>query len=262
MNRLKDKVTVIYGNGGVGAKVAKSFAAEGAKVYLVGRNSSKLKAIANAAGSGERIVTSSLDALNEVEVEEHIAQVISESGRIDVSFNATGLPQTAYQGTPLAELTVENFLKPITTYSMSHFITARAAVKRMVPQGEGMILMNTPSPSRISVPFMGGMPSTWSSIEALSRTISAEYGPKGIRSVCILTSAMPDTPLIDEVYSLHANAHGITYDQFHNLMESKSHNRRLTSIADLANAAIFLASDESRAMTGTIFNLTSGIVVH
>lgn len=122
--------------------------------------------------------------------------------------------------------------------------------------------MNTPSPSRMSVPFMGGMPSTWSSIEALSRTISAECGPLGVRSVCILTSAMPDTPLIDEVYSLHAKAHGIDYKQFHALMESKTHTKKLASIHDLANAAVFAASDEGKAITGTILNLTAGLVIN
>ncbi|HEX2682780.1 MAG TPA: SDR family oxidoreductase, partial [Ferruginibacter sp.] len=180
----------------------------------------------------------------------------------DISFNATGLPQTGHQGTALTALTVENFLRPITAYAQPHFITARAALKRMVSQKQGVILMNTPSPSRMSVPFMGGMPSTWSSIEALSRTISAECGPLGVRSVCILTSAMPDTPLIDEVYSLHAKAHGIDYKQFHTLMEGKTHTKKLASIHDLANAAVFAASDEGKAITGTILNLTAGLVIN
>lgn len=261
MNRLKNKIAVIYGAGGVGATVAKAFAAEGAKVYLASRNITQLKAVAESDGSG-LINIASLDASDENAVEDHLKQLVDEEGKIDVSFNAIGIPQTGHQGTAFIELSVENFLKPVTIYSQSHFITARAAAKYMVSQGEGLILMNTPSPSRISVPFMGGMPSAWSSVEALSRTISAECGSKGVRSVCILTSAMPDTPLIDEVYNLHANAHGIDYNQFHAIMESKTHTKRLTSIQDLAKAAVFLASDDGVAITGTILNLTSGIVVN
>jgi NAD(P)-dependent dehydrogenase (short-subunit alcohol dehydrogenase family) len=263
MNRLKNKVAVIYGDGGVASAVAKEFAKEGAHVFLAGRTSSKLEAIAKEiSGNGGVIETEMLDALNEEQVEEHLNEVENKTGKIDISFNAIGLPQTGHQGTAFTELTLENYLHPITYYSQSHFITAKAAIKRMIKQRGGVILMNTPSPSRISVPFMGGMPATWSAIEALSRTISAECGVYGVRSVCILTSAMPDTPLIDEVYGLHAKAHGIDYKQFHAGMESKTHTKRLTSIQDLAIAAVFAASDEGRSLTGTILNLTSGLVVN
>ncbi|WP_205513582.1 SDR family NAD(P)-dependent oxidoreductase [Longitalea arenae] len=263
MDRLKNKVAVIYGDGAVGGAVAKAFAIEGAKVFLTGRTKWKLDTIAkDIQANGGQVEVFELDALNETAVEEHINEVEKEAGSIDISFNAIGLPQTGHQGTALAELTIDNFVQPIITYSRSHFITARAAVRKMVKQRHGVILMNTPSPSRISVPFMGGMPSTWSSIEALSRTISAECGVHGVRSVCILTTAMPDTPLIDEVYNLHANAYGIDYKQFHAGMEAKTHLKQLSSIKDLANAAVFAASDEGRSITGTVLNLTAGLVVH
>jgi NAD(P)-dependent dehydrogenase (short-subunit alcohol dehydrogenase family) len=263
MDRLKNKVAVIYGDGSVGSAVAKEFAKQGAYVFLVGRTLWKLEAaVKEISNNGGVIETKIVDALNEDEVNEHLNEVENKAGKIDISFNAVGLPQIGLQGTAFTELTVENFLRPITYYSQSHFITAKAAVKRMIKQKQGVVIMNTPSPSRISVPFMGGMPATWSAIEALSRTISAECGPYGVRSVCILTSAMPDTPLIDEVYSLHAKAHGIDYQQFHTIMESKTHTKRLTSIHDLAVAAVFAASDEGQSLTGTILNLTSGLVVN
>jgi NAD(P)-dependent dehydrogenase (short-subunit alcohol dehydrogenase family) len=263
MERLKNKIALIYGDGGVGSTVAKEFAKQGAHVYLAGRTAAKLDAIAQEIlNNGGIVTTKRVDVLSEDEVEEHVREIELKEGRIDISFNAIGLPQTGHQGTAFTELTLDNYLHPITYYSQAHFITAKAAAKRMMAQGSGVILMNTPSPSRISVPFMGGMPATWSAVEALSRTISAECGPYGVRSVCILTSAMPDTPLIDEVYNLHAKAHGIDYKQFHAGMESKTHTKRLTSIDDLAMAAVFAASDEGRALTGTILNLTSGLVVN
>lgn len=263
MKRLENKVAVIYGNGAVGTTVATAFAREGAKIYLAGTTVAKLEAASRLIhAEGGVIEIAIVDALNEEAVEKHMNEVVNKAGKIDISFNAVGLSQTGHQGTALTELTLENFLRPIITYSKAHFITARAAAKRMIKQKQGVILMNTPSPSRISVPFMGGMPSTWSSIEALSRTISAECGPHGVRSVCILTSAMPDTPLIDEVYDLHAKAHGIDYKQFHAGMESRTHTKRLTSINDLATAAVFAASDEGRSLTGTILNLTAGLVIN
>ena len=263
MDRLKNKIAVIYGDGGVGGTVAKAFAREGAHVYLAGRTRSKLDAIEKyVLAEGGLIDTQLVDALDEMQVEVHLTETLHITGKIDISFNAVGLPQTGHQGTALTELSLENYLHPITYYSQSHFITAKAAAKIMVKQRQGVILMNTPNPSRISVPFMGGMPATWSAVEALSRTISAECGPHGVRSVCILTSAMPDTPLIDEVYDLHAKAHGVDYRQFHAGMESKTHTKRLTSIDDLAIAAVFVALDEGRSMTGTILNLTAGLVVN
>jgi NAD(P)-dependent dehydrogenase (short-subunit alcohol dehydrogenase family) len=263
MTRLKNKIAVIYGDGGVGGAVARAFAKEGAHVYLTGRTLSKLAVIAKEiSADGGSIETAQLDALEEEKVEEHLREVMNKAGKIDISFNAVGLPQTGHQGTAFTALTLENYLHPITYYSQSHFITAKAAAKIMVQQGQGVILMNTPSPSRISVPFMGGMPATWSAVEALSRTISAECGPQGVRSVCILTSAMPDTPLIDEVYGLHAKAHGIAHQQFHAAMESRTHTRRLTSIQDLAAAAVFVASDDGRSITGSILNLTAGLVIN
>jgi NAD(P)-dependent dehydrogenase (short-subunit alcohol dehydrogenase family) len=263
MDRLKNKVAVIYGDGGVGGTVAKAFAREGAHVYLAGRTLSKLATIATSISTaGGVIETKIVDALHEAQVEQHLDEVVNKAGKIDISFNAIGLPQTGRQGTAFTELTLDNYLHPITYYSQSHFITAKAAAKRMIKQKQGVILMNTPSPSRISVPFMGGMPATWSAIEALSRTISAECGPHGVRSVCILTSAMPDTPLIGEVYGLHAKAHGIDYKQFHAGMESRTHTRRLTSVHDLAAAAVFVASDEGQSLTGSILNLTAGLVVN
>lgn len=263
MKRLENKVAVIYGNGAVGSTVAKTFAKEGAHVCLAGRTLAKLESVARDVRSGGgSIEIAQVDAMNEEAVEKHMREVVGRSGKVDIAFNATGLPQTGHQGTALTELTLENFLSPITAYSQSHFITARAALRYMVAQKHGVILMNTPSPSRISVPFMGGMPAAWSSIEALNRTIAAECGPHGVRSVCILTSAMPDTPLIDEVYSLHAKAHGIDYNQFHAVMEGKTYIKKLASIHDLANAAVFAASDEAKAITGTILNLTAGLVVN
>src|SRR5678815_2253341 len=125
-------------------------------------------------------------------------------------FNAIGIPQKGIQGIALTELSVESFSLPITTYTQSHFITAKAAARQMVRQGYGVILMHTPNASRISPPFVGGMVPAWATIEALCRSLSVEYGEKGIRSVCLLTTGIPATSLITEVWNIHGKAHGIS----------------------------------------------------
>ena len=263
MNRLKNKVAVVYGNGGVGTAIATAFANEGAMVYLAGRTSKKIKTIADAiVVAGGKIETVILDTLDETAVENHMDEIIRKSGRIDITFNAIGLPQTSTQGTALTELSTEQYILPITTYNQSHFITAKAAAKRMVQQKSGVIMMHIPNPSRISQPFIGGMPSTWAGIEALCRSISVEYGSLGVRSVCLLTTAIPETPLIDEVFEIHGKAHNTDYDQFRAVMESMTHRKRLTSLEELTNTAVFAASDEGSAITGTAINLTAGMIVN
>jgi len=101
----------------------------------------------------------------------------------------------------------------------------------------------------------------WAAIEGLYRSLSVECGQYGVRAVCLLTTGIPETSLIDEVFDIHGKAHGITFDQFQSVMEGMTHTRRLTTLAELTNAAVFVASDEGSAITGTILNLTAGIIV-
>jgi NAD(P)-dependent dehydrogenase (short-subunit alcohol dehydrogenase family) len=262
MKRLENKTAVVYGDGATGAAIAKAFASEGAKVFLAGRTLSKLKTIADSILSdGGAIETRQLDALDEQAVEQHMADIITKTGKIDISYNAIGIPQTGVQGIALTELSLEGFLRPLTVYTQSHFITAKAAAKRMIHEGNGVIILHTPTPGKISQPFMGGIAPAWAAIEALSRSLSVECGPFGVRAVCLHTTAIPETPLIDEVYEIHGKSHGTSYEQFYSVMQSRTHRRRLTTLTELTNAAVFVASDEGGAITGTILNLTAGMVV-
>ncbi|HEY4110215.1 SDR family oxidoreductase [Puia sp.] len=262
MKKLANKVAVIYGDGATGSAIAKKFAREGANVFFTGRTTSKLKTLADEILSGGgTIETARLDALDEQAVEAHMEDVIGKAGRIDISYNAIGIPQTGVQGVTLTQLSLEGFLRPFTIYPQAHFITTKAAAKRMIGQGSGVMIMQTPTPSRISQPFMGGIGPTWAALEALYRSLSVEYGRYGVRSVCLHTTAVPETPLIDEVYEIHGSSHGTSYEQFNAVMEGRTHRGRLTTLDELTNAAVFVASDEGSAITGTILNLTAGMIV-
>jgi len=263
MKRLQNKIAVIYGNGAIGGAVAKAFAKEGAEIFLAGRTPAKLEKIQDEIISGGgTIETAVLDALDSKAVERHISNITNDTGRIDIAFNTIGMPQAGIQGIPLANLSEESFLHPINTYMKAHFITAKAATKHIIQQkGGGVILMHTPNASHISPPFVGGMVPAWSAIEALCRSLSVEYGQQGLRSVCLLTTGIPETPLIDEVWEIHGKAHGITFEQFHEVMTGATHRKRLTTLNELAAAAIFAASDEGSALTGTTFNLTAGMII-
>jgi len=262
MKRLENKVAVVYGDGAIGGAIAIAFAREGAEVFLAGRTASKRDTIADEIRKSGGVVTATqLDALNEEAVNEHMEMLLKHAGKIDVSFNAIGIPQKGIQGISLTELATDAFFLPISIYTQSHFITSKAAARVMSRQGSGVILMHTPNASRISPPFVGGMVPAWSALEALCRSLSVECGPQGVRAVCLQTTGIPETPLIDEVWQIHGKSHGITYDQFNGIMEGMTHRGRLTSLAELSNAAVFVASDEGSAITGTTLNLTAGMIL-
>jgi NAD(P)-dependent dehydrogenase (short-subunit alcohol dehydrogenase family) len=263
MKRLENKVAIVYGDGAVGGAIAKAFATEGTSVFLTGRTLTKLDAIAGEIKPvGGIIETTQLDALDEQAVEKHMDETIKKAGKVDISFNAIGgVLQTGIENILLTELTVESFLLPIFTYTQSHFVTARAAARRMVKQGHGVILMHTPSASRVSPPFVGGLAPAWAAMEALCRSLSVECAPSGVRSVCLVTTAIPETPLIEEAWKIRAKARGVAVEQFRSTLEAMTHRRRLTTLIELTNAAVFVASDEGSAITGTILNLTAGIIV-
>ena len=258
--QLKGKTAVIYGAyGAVGSTVARAFAREGARLLVTGRNQVKLDALAKEiSAQGGEVSAAQVDAFDEAAVERHLSAHAQRGAGIDVSFNAIGIPQPGIQGIPLAELSLESFLAPITAYTKSHFLTARVAVRVMYPRKTGVILMHTPEPARMGAPLVGGMGPAWAAIEALSRDLSMEIAAQGLRSVVLRTTGLPETATIDIVFGLHAKAIGMQPQQFRALMESMSHNRRSTTLAELANAAVFAASDRAGSLTGTAINLTAG----
>jgi NAD(P)-dependent dehydrogenase (short-subunit alcohol dehydrogenase family) len=257
---LKNRVGVIYGAGGaIGGAVARAFAREGAQLFLTGRHLAPVEAVAkDVAAAGQSVETAEVDALDERAVDRHLQSVIDKAGRIDISFNAVGIPQTKIQGVPLVELDVEQFSRPIATYTRSYFLTARLAARRMVEKRSGVIMTVTSIPARTGIPLVGGLGPAMSAVEQITRNLSAELAPQGIRIVGLRPQGMPDSGTIKEVFGLHAKAYGISWDQFHEMIASRTHGRRLTTLAEMANMAVFMASDQASAMTGTIVNMSLG----
>jgi NAD(P)-dependent dehydrogenase (short-subunit alcohol dehydrogenase family) len=156
---------------------------------------------------------------------------------------------------------VDAFTAPITAYTRSQFLTGRAAARRMVGQGSGVILVHTPEPARLGAPLVGGMGPAWAAMEAFNRNLSAEFASHGIRAVALRSSGLPETETIDIVFGLHAKAHGISREQFQHLVDSMSHRKRSTTLVEVANAAVFAASDSGGGLTGTVISLTGGMIV-
>ena len=208
---LKDKVAVIYGAGGaVGGAVARAFASEGAELFLTGRNPAPVEAVAeeivSAGGSAE---AAAVDALDERAVDEHLQSVIDRAGRVDISFNAVGIPDTDIVGVPLVELDLERFSLPITAYTTSYFLTARLAARRMVPNKSGVIMTVTAIPARRGTPLNGGYGPAQAAKELLTRELSAELAPHGIRVVGLRPHGIPETGSLKEVFEAKAIRHDL-----------------------------------------------------
>jgi NAD(P)-dependent dehydrogenase (short-subunit alcohol dehydrogenase family) len=257
---LKDKVAVIYGaGGGIGGAVARAFAREGAKVFLTGRRRAPVEAVAKEiVSAGGFAEAAEVDALEEPAVDKHLDAVIDEAGRVDISFNAVGIPNAKILGVPLVELDVEHFSLPITTFALSYFLTARLAARRMLANKAGVIMTVTATHSREGIPLVGGYGPAQAAKEALTRSLSAELAPHGIRVVGLRPYAIPETRTIKDAFEPRAKATGMTWEQWQEMLASRAHTRRLQTLAETASVAVFMASDKASGMTGTTVNLTMG----
>jgi len=258
---LENKTAVIYGGGGsVGGAVARTFAHEGAKVFLAGRTLATLDKVARQiAAEGGVAETARVDALDERAVDEHAYAVAEKAGGIDVSFNA--ISHGDVHGTPLVDMPFEDFARPITNAMRAQFLTAKAAARHMVKRGSGVILAITATTARMAIPNVGGTGVTFDAIESLCRQWACELGPKGIRVVWLQTTGIPeaisDTGELFPDYGT-GSGEGMTRGELIAWLRRETMLNRLTSLVDVGNAAAFLVSDQASAMTASAANITCG----
>jgi 3-oxoacyl-[acyl-carrier protein] reductase len=256
---LSNKNVVIYGAGGtIGGTVARAFAREGARVFLAGRTLAKLDAVASEiSAAGGAAETAQVDALDEQSVEKHIVEVAKKAGSIDVSFNAIGMEDV--QGTPLIEMSLEDFSHPITNATSTQFLTAKAVAPHMIKKGSGVIMMITATPSRIGWPLVGGFGTACAALEGLSRQLAAELGPQGVRVICLRSAGSPES--IPDTMDVHAAGNRMTRDEFIASLKDMTLLKRMPSLADVGNVAALMASDYAGTMTGTVANMSCGQIV-
>jgi 3-oxoacyl-[acyl-carrier protein] reductase len=256
---LQDKNAVIYGGAGaIGGAVARAFAREGANVFLAGRTLTKLDEVARDIGAE----TAEVDALDEQAVNEHADAVATSAGTIDITLNAVGIVHV--QGTPFAELSLEDYEHPVTAYTRTNFLTAKAVARHMLKQGSGVILtLSTPGARMTGQGFLGNGVSS-AAVEAFSRLLAGELGGSGIRVVCIRPHGIPEAVAVSHtraVFEGPAAKAGITVDEMLTGLAQRTLLGRLPTLAEVADFATFAASDRAGSMTGAIANLSSGALV-
>ena len=254
---LGNKNAVIYGGGGsIGGAVAGEFSREGARVFLAARTRENLEAVANdikADGGAAEVAV--LDALDEQAVDEHAQDVVTQAGSIDVSFNL--ITRGDVQGIPLIDMTTDDLLRAVVNGLRSNFVTARAAARRMVEQGSGVILA-LDSGSANGSPMMGSTGPADAATDIFVRNLAAEIGPRGVRVVGIWTAGLRDVFTGEARRGRQQVPRGGSLPGPDREPGPDADDAPLTPAGRSAAAAAFLASEKAGAITGTFVNVTSG----
>lgn len=251
----------MFGAGGsIGAAVAREFAAEGAQVFLVGRTISNVEEVAKQiADSGGSAQTAMLNTVDDVAVDEYINGIAKQTGRIDILLDVSGPLAKDYGNATMAvDLPVEEFMVPLTTMVRSRFITARAAARQMIKQRSGVIIFVTGSPARPHVPGATAIGAAFAAMENLTENLAFEISPFGVRVVCLRTTANVDSRTIRDTIETRMNKINITKEQAIGGIANLNFLKVSASVSDTANAAVLIASDRARMLTGTVVNATAG----
>jgi 3-oxoacyl-[acyl-carrier protein] reductase len=248
---LENKNAVIYGAGGsIGSAVARAFTRQGAKVHLAGRTLESLEEVAEGIRSAGGVAeTAQVDAIDEQAVDQHADTVAASAGGIDISFNLISYGDV--QGTPLAQMPLEDFERPVMSALRTQFLTSRAAARHMISQGSGVILFFGGYGDPLPDYYLGGFQVALNAIESLRRQLASELGAHGVRAVSLRTGGVPET--IPE-----------SFDGGEEIIEGivgSTMLKRAATLEDVGNVAAFAASDHARTMTATALNISCGAIV-
>jgi 3-oxoacyl-[acyl-carrier protein] reductase len=246
---LENKICLIYGAGGaIGGAIARGFAKEGAGVFLAGRTQATLDKVAeDIRGKGGQAETAIVDALDEAQVNAFVDSVAKQAGRIDASVNVIGVGDVQKL---LMDISVDDFLQPITNATRTQFLTTKAAARYMIPQKAGVILQFGGGGSQTQ-PGLGGFKIALDAIEGVRRQWSWELGEHNIRVITLKSGGIGE--------SIPADLEERDYI-IEQLLPSTLLNR-LATLADVGNVASFLASDLAQSITATEINISCGAMV-
>jgi len=246
--KLAGKVAVVTGaSKGIGAAIAKHLAAEGAAV-VVNYASSKAGAdrvVAEITKDGGKAVAVQANVARKPEIERLFSQTKAAFGRLDILVNNAGV----YEFSPLESVTEEHFHKQFDLNVLGLILASQEAVKHFGSAGGSIInissLASTLAPASASV-----YSATKGAVDAVTRSLAKELGPRHIR-VNSINPGMIETEGVQ--------AGGFDKSEFRTDMESKTPLGRIGQTDDIAPTAVYLASADSKYMTGETLVIAGGL---
>src|SRR6185295_9100491 len=246
-NRLSNKVALVTGgNSGIGKETVHRFLEEGATVYFTGRNTETIKETVNVLGRVKvtGIRCDSNDAAGFVQV---LKRIRKEQGRLDVLFLNAGIAEL----TPLGITTVVQLSRLLDTNVKSVFLSVQTAVPYF-PENGGSIILSGAWLAEIGAPLLSVVSATKAAIRNFARSFSSALLEKNIRVNCVSPGAIA-TPLYGRLGLPEAQLKELEV-----LIAQKVPLGRFGTAKDIANCAVYLASDESQYVLGADFVVDGG----
>lgn len=253
--KLQGKVAAITGSGnGIGLEAAKLFAGEGAKVYVLEVNSEAGKQAAleirQTGGYAEFVLT---DVSDDHSVASAFTRIVANDGRLDILYNNASV-FLGNDDTVIADLAPPIWKRIIAINLDSIFHCCRHAIPIMLSNGGGSIINTSSSAGIIGIPGCDAYTASKGATVSLTRSMAVEYGPYNIRVNCIAPAAI----LTDMVRESNLNKADFDEQKF---LSSGTPLRRWGLPSDIAQIALFLASDSSSYINGAIIPADGGITI-
>jgi 3-oxoacyl-[acyl-carrier protein] reductase len=252
--RLEGKVAIITGaSTGLGPVMAARFVREGAQVLLAARREDLVRQAADAAGAGA--IAMRVDVTNEDEVGAMVARAVDEFGHVDAMLNNAAAPGT---DSWVWEQTLENWNATIAIDVTAAMLCTREVLKQsMLERRSGVILNFSSSASFTAIVRKTHYVTAKAALRAFTQTVANEVGPYGIRCNCIVPGGI-DTELWQNWVRRTAAEQDVDYETHRARMLHGVALRDISTPDDVTNLALFLASDESRTITGQSILVDAG----
>jgi NAD(P)-dependent dehydrogenase (short-subunit alcohol dehydrogenase family) len=256
MALLEDKVTIITGaSKGIGRALALCFAGAGACVVCAARSTDLVAETANMVEqAGGRAIAVTCDATNEDDVKRMIVDGVQAFGKITTLINNAG---DGGPTKPVEDYTMDDWLYTIHSCLTSSYVCTRFVVPEMIKAGGGSIVNISSGAGRRGLPYRIGYCSAKAGQVGMTYGMALELGPRGIRVNCIAPGAV-EGDRIDRVIAGQAEVRGMAFDDMRQEFLNLSPLRRMTTADDIAEAALFLASDLAKNISGQVLAVNAG----